>query len=78
MKKVKLPGGIEVNKRQAWTCTVGFVDASESHVRNVGCDLDMRSGVLAVFVLLFGREPDFISSGWNADNEATRFQLKKE
>ncbi len=78
MKKVILAGGVEVNKRQAWTCTVGFADVSETHIQNVGCDFEMRMGVLAAFVLLFGWEPDFISSGWNADNDATQFQLKKE
>jgi hypothetical protein len=68
VKKVKIKG-IEVNEKQVWSCKVGFVDAHTLHPPNkyIPHDAPMRNAVVAAFVLLFGREPDFIFSGWNTD-----------
>jgi hypothetical protein len=65
-EKTTIKGGIKVNRLQVWQCKIGVVDADILYSEN-GQDLPMREAVTAAFMLLFGREPEFLFSGWNAD-----------
>jgi phosphoserine phosphatase len=67
-EKTVIKGNIEVNRLQIWTCKIGMVDASVLYSES-GQDFPMRQAVAAAFMLLFGKEPDFLFSGWNADLE---------
>jgi hypothetical protein len=64
---VEIPGtGIKLKPLQVWTCKVGVVDAGVM-VRSSGLDFPMRQAVSAAFQLLFGKDPEFMFSGWNGD-----------
>ena len=58
--------GIKVNRHQVWSCKIGVVDADTLYSKP-GLDLPMREAVTLAFMLLFGKEPEFVFSGWNAD-----------
>jgi hypothetical protein len=58
--------GIEFREWQVWECKIGAIHHSKIPP-GMGADLPMRQAVAAAYMLLFGEEPIFVSSGWNAD-----------